>query len=77
MTTLETEKPAELLRPAAQAAWVLRFLEPDQLSGAKMRYGQRKLSRGTVLLLWGLRLYVVLMVVIVALAIRNALHGIS
>jgi hypothetical protein len=39
-----------------------------------MAYGRRDLSRGTLVLLWALRAYVVLMVFIISLAVWNALH---
>ena len=52
----------------------LQALEPDQLTTAKMPYGRRKLSRGTLWLLWGLRVYVVLMAAVIVLAVWNALH---
>ena len=55
-------------------SWVHEVLEADQLTAAKMRYGRRKLSRGTLVLLWALRFYVVFMVLIIGLAIWNALH---
>jgi hypothetical protein len=55
-------------------SWVYEVLEPDQLTAAKMSYGPRKLSRGTLVLLWALRGYVVFMAVIIGLAVWNALH---
>ncbi len=58
----------------SSTSWVREVLEPDQLTASKMRYGRRKLSRGTLVLLWALRFYVVFMVFIVSLAIWNALH---
>jgi len=59
----------------SMGSWVREVLEPDQLTTAKMPYGPRKLSGGTVVLLWALRVYVVFMVFIVGLAIWNALHA--
>lgn len=69
-----TEKP-DLQDPAA----VLSVLEADQVVAAKrqMRFGRRKLSLGTRLLFWGLRVYVVVMLVIVLLSVLHALHGAS
>ncbi|MCE0499674.1 MAG: hypothetical protein LV481_17185 [Methylacidiphilales bacterium] len=55
-------------------SWVHDVLEPDQFTGSKIPYGRRQLSRGTIVLLWALRLYVVFMVFIVGLAIWNTLH---
>jgi hypothetical protein len=60
-------------RPTEQ--WVHEALEPDQLSTAKQRFGRRKLSRSTILLLWGLRAYVLLMSLLIAFQIWNALHA--
>jgi len=54
--------------------WVHEVLEPDQLTASKMRYGRRELSRGTLVLLWALRFYVVFMIFIIGLATWNALH---
>jgi hypothetical protein len=56
-------------------SWVREVLEPDQLTESKMRYGPRKLSRGTLLLLWALRVYVVFMLIIIGLAVWNSLHA--
>ena len=55
--------------------WVSEELEPDQLSTAKPRLGRKILSGPTVFLLWGLRVYVVLMVLLIAFQIWNALHA--
>jgi hypothetical protein len=56
-------------------SWVHEVLEPDQFTASKTHYGQRKLSRGTLVLLWALRVYVVFMVFIVGLAVWNTLHS--
>ena len=55
----------------------LSVLEADQLVAAKQRtrFGQRKLSRQEQILLWGLRIYVVVMLVIVLISVLRALHG--
>jgi len=57
--------------------FVLSMLEADQLVAAKgrTRFGRRRLSLGTKLLLWGLRIYVILMLVIVLISVVRALHG--
>ena len=70
----ETPKPMSH-STSAGASWVHEVLEPDQLIASKMRLERRKLGRGTIILLWALRAYVVLMIFIVALAIHNAIHG--
>ncbi len=54
--------------------WVHEVLEPDQLSTAKMSFGRRTLSRGTLALLWGMRVYVILMVFLIAFQVWNAFH---
>jgi len=56
---------------------VLSLLEEDQLFAAKQRalLGPAKLSRGTRVLMWCLRGYVILMLVVVVVAIVNATHG--
>ena len=56
-------------------AWVHEELEPDQLSNAPRNFGLRVLSRRTKILLWGLRVYVVLMVLLTAAQIWNALRA--
>ena len=56
-------------------SWVHEVLEDDQLTTSKMRYGRRKLSGGTILLLWALRGYVVFMIFIIGLAVWNVLHS--
>jgi hypothetical protein len=55
--------------------WVHEVLEPDQLTSARTRYGRKKLGVGTLVLLWGLRVYVVFMICIIALAVWNTLHA--
>lgn len=62
-------------QPAENHAWVHDVLEPGQLSLAKPRYGRRKLGRATLVLLWGLRVYVVLMLVLIGFQVWNALHA--
>jgi hypothetical protein len=56
---------------------VLSVLEEDQLVAAKerIRFGQRRLSRGVRALLWGLRFYVLAMMILVAIQVANAVHG--
>jgi hypothetical protein len=61
--------------PKPTETWVHEVLEPDQLSTAKQRFGRCILSRRTLILLWGLRIYVILMVLLIALQVWNALHA--
>lgn len=55
---------------------VLSLLEADQVVAAKehMRFGRQKLSPGVRILLWGLRIYVVVMMVIVLISVLRAVH---
>lgn len=55
--------------------WVQEALEYDQLAKAKKLPGKRRLSGKTIWLLWALRIYVALMVVMIAFQIWSALHG--
>lgn len=59
------------------SAWVREALEPDQLATAKkaQRVGRRHLNPGTVLILWALRLYVVLMMFIIAYQIWTVIQS--
>ncbi len=52
------------------------LLEPDQLVAFKQRthFGRRKLSNGLKILLWALRLYVVIMMIIVVIQVVQALR---
>ena len=55
---------------------VLSLLEADQVVAAKRQthFGPRKFSFGVRVLLWGLRIYVVLMMVIVLISVFRALR---
>ena len=59
------------------ATWVREVLEPDQLSSAKreQQVGRRQLKPGTVIILWALRLYVVLMMLIIAYQIWSVVQS--
>jgi len=46
--------------------WVCEVLDPDQLSRSKPCYGKRPLGGGILVLLWALRLYVILMILLIA-----------
>jgi hypothetical protein len=56
---------------------VLSLLEADQVVAAKRRthFGRKNLSTGTKALLWGLRIYVVAMLVIVLISVHQAIHA--
>ncbi len=56
---------------------VLSLLEADQVVAAKRRthFGRKNLSFGTKALLWGLRTYVVAMLVIVLISVYQAIHA--
>ena len=55
---------------------VLSLLESDQLVAAKRRthFGPRKLSFGVRALLWSLRVYVVVMMLLALLSVLRAAH---
>jgi hypothetical protein len=55
---------------------VLSLLEADQVVAAKQktRFGRRNLSIGVRILLWGLRVYVVAMLVLVVISVIRAVH---
>jgi hypothetical protein len=55
---------------------VLSLLETDQVVAAKRqtRFGRRDLSLGVRVLFWGLRIYVVVMLVLVLVSVLRAIH---
>jgi hypothetical protein len=55
---------------------VLSLLEADQVVAAKKqsRFGLRKFSPGVRAMLWGLRIYVILMLIIVLFSVLRALQ---
>lgn len=69
----ESERALE----GGQREAVLSVLEADQLVSAKerTRYGRRELSPRIRVLLWGLRVYVLLMFVLVLIQIFHTLQG--
>lgn len=82
----KTKRHAQALDPGAAATEhpdlqdpnvVLSLLEADQVVAAKTRtrFGKRNLSVGARFLLWGLRVYVFVMLVIVLISVIRALHG--
>ena len=70
-----TENPKSV--PVRDPEFVLTMLETDQLVATKgrSRFGRRRLSLGVRVMLWSLRIYVVLMLVIVVVSVVRALHG--
>lgn len=73
MDTRETGK--RQMTHKSPETWVHEVLQPDQFSTAKPRFGRRLLSRRTLLLLWMLRIYVIMMVLLIALQMWNALRA--
>ena len=67
-----TARPPDLKDPRV----VLSLLEADQVVAAKQRmhFGRRNLSLRVRLMLWGLRIYVVIMLLLVIVAAIRALH---
>ena len=57
---------------------VLSLLEADQVVAAKQRthFGRRRLSIPLRILLWSLRVYVVVMLVLVLVSVMHALHAV-
>jgi len=55
---------------------VLSLLEADQVVAAKQqsRFGRRNLSPGVRILLWGLRVYVIVMLVLVVISVLRVIH---
>ena len=74
---METRKTGEQMHmtPQQTGTWVHEVLEPDQLSTAKQRFGRRTLGRRTLVLFWALRIYVLLMVFLIAFQVWIALHA--
>lgn len=75
--TEATPRPDQLaLGTADGSEAVLSVLEADQLVVAKERthLGRARLSLGVRVLLWGLRLYVVAMLIMVAMQVLNTIH---
>ncbi len=70
--TANSKEPA-LTDPRA----VLSLLEADQVVAAKRRthFGRQRLSARTRFLLWGLRVYVAVMFLIVAISVLRAIHA--
>jgi hypothetical protein len=73
-TGADSERP-DLNDPLA----VLALLETDQVVAEKRRtrFGHRNFSLSLRALLWGLRVYVVVMLVIVVIAVVRAVHALQ
>ena len=56
---------------------VMSLLEADQVVAAKRqsRFGQRNLSLGVRIMLWGLRAYVAVMLILVLISVVRAIHS--
>ncbi len=76
---INTTENMEQMQGASQetASWVREVLEPDQLSSAKreQHVGRRQLKPATVIILWALRLYVLLMMFIIAYQIWSVVQS--
>jgi hypothetical protein len=68
-----SERPTDLKDPRV----VLALLEADQVVAAKSRteFGRQRLSLAKRVMLWGLRVYVVVMLVIVVVSVFQAVRG--
>jgi hypothetical protein len=80
MISMQTRKDKKLAHSqitSQDTSWVREALEADQLATAKkvQRPGRRHLSTGTVIILWALRLYVVLMMFIIAYQIWTVIQS--
>lgn len=79
MKTIHTKKDMQQCSISSHesATWVREVLEPEQLSRAKkvQRPGRMQLSLGTIIILWALRLYVVVMMFIIAYQIWTVLQS--
>jgi len=70
-------EPSDVVDLELRPDTVLSVLEADQLVAAKEhpRFGQKQLSQGVRVLLWGLRLYVIVMMALVAIQVVHAVLG--
>jgi|GEM_PF-2505765 len=73
MNTQSNTGPGSPPLKAGVKNWVHEELDSDQLSSGKQSYGRRKLGTGTLVLFWGLRIYVLIMILLVGLQVWNAL----
>jgi hypothetical protein len=54
--------------------WVHEVLEPDQLSASQAKYPLKKLTTGTLIILWAMRVYVVLMLLLIAYEVWHVMQ---
>lgn len=71
------EKERNSLLSQETSTWVREVLEPDQLATAKssQHTGRRHLGLGTIIILWALRLYVIVMMFIIAYQIWTVIQS--
>ncbi len=74
MDTSVTRTQMQTVSPSTKT-WVHEVLQPEQLSTAKQSFGRCKLSPATIVLMWALRVYVMLMVLLIALQVWQTLHS--
>jgi hypothetical protein len=74
---IQTKENMELMQGQHTSSWIHEVLEPDQLSSAKnlQHVARRQLKPGTVIVLWALRFYVVLMMLIIAYQIWSVVQS--
>lgn len=74
MATTETNEPDN-----AGKQWVVDILKEDNLKLAESNhigtYGRAQLGRGTKILMWGMRIYVVLSFILIVAQIYISLHS--
>jgi|GEM_PF-3153990 len=54
------------------SSWAYDVLETDQLSSSKLQFKQRSMNRKLSILLWGLRLYAIVMLLLVIVQVVNS-----
>ena len=59
----------------AEEPLVLEALESDQVVAGRRRWGRRPLTRAVQVAMWGLRVYLVLMLAVAGVQIFRVLHG--
>jgi len=56
------------------SSWAYDVLETDQLSSSKLQFKQRSMNRKLSILLWGLRLYAIVMLLLVIVQVVNSFN---